>query len=152
MMSPRNDDIWGRPPPPLESYLKCFINKLENFIWHLRWKAQFFSNQEHLIQDGKIHEKIGSTVSPRDASSQHEGFIAFEADLYEMAHSIQFKKAQNSFLSKLSKDARNINASTSLLIPADKTTNHYKVKTVDYHKLLQDNVSAMYKKTDSSSV
>ena len=70
----------------------------------------------------------------------------------EWAISYKHTKAHNSFLSKLSKDARNINASTSLLIPADKTTNLYKVKTVDHDQLLQDNVRAKYKKTDSSSV
>ena len=82
---------------------------------------------------------------------QHKGLNAFEADLYELARSIQFKKVHNSFLSSSSQDVKLIVDCTSLLVPADKTTNPYKVGITDYKKLLHDNVTANYQITDANN-
>ena len=63
-----------------------------------------------------------------------------------MARSITSKKAFNPFLSKLATDVKNICTTSSLLVPADKTTNLYKISTQDYEKLLHDNIAADYSK------
>ena len=76
---------------------------------------------------------------------------AVGTDLYEMARSITFKKAFNPFLSKFATDAKNICTTSSLLIPADKTTNLYKISTQDYEKLLHDNITANYRKASDNA-
>ena len=48
---------------------------------------------------------------------------------------------------------KSIKQSESLYVPADKTTtNIYKVKPDDYNKLLNDNITAVYKRTDKNVV
>ena len=138
----------NKPIPSTKYYMKCFIDKLDSFKHQLRWKAHFFDSQPD--DDYNQNENFGfkSELCP----PQHEGLNAFEADLYELARSIQFKKVHNSFLSKLSQDVKCIAGCTSLLVPADKTTNLYKVGITDNKKLLHDNVTANYQITDANNV
>ena len=128
--------------------MKCFIDKLDSFIRRLRWKAHFFDTQPDDDYDQNENFGFKSELCP----PQHEGLNAFEADLYELARSILFKKVQNSFLSKLSQDVKSIAGCTSLSVPADKTTNLYKVGITDCIKLLHDNVTANYQITDTNNV
>ena len=76
----------------------------------------------------------------------------FENDLYELIRNIEFKSnlRHNKFLQKLEKDVQSIKASDHLIVPADKTTNLYKIKKDDYEKLLFNNVTDKYKKVDNS--
>ena len=46
---------------------------------------------------------------------------------------------------------REVRASPSIYVPADKTTNLYKLPPDSYKKLLKDNVTATYRKTDPST-
>ena len=77
--------------------------------------------------------------------------LGFESDLYEMARSVKFKRVNNPFQRQLASDAKMINTSASLFVPADKTTNLYKVDSRTYDKLLQDNITASYEKTDPNT-
>ena len=126
------------PIPSEDSYMKCMISKLENFIRRVRWKSFFFN-------------KVTTTKETYGFNSEHappadKELTAFENDLYDMVHSIKFKKVQNSFQKQLSKDVKEINSSTNVYIPADKTTNIYKVSKQYYNKLLKDNITTNYKK------
>ena len=67
------------------------------------------------------------------------------------ARSVKFKRVNNPFQRQLASDAKMINISASLFVPADKTTNMYKVDSRTYDKLLQDNITASYEKTDSNT-
>ena len=68
-----------------------------------------------------------------------------------MARSVKFKRVNNPFQRQLASDAKMINISESLFVPADKTTNLYKVDSRTYDKLLQDNITASYEKTDPNT-
>ena len=68
-----------------------------------------------------------------------------------MARSVKFKRVNSPFQRQLANDAKMINTSASLFVPADKTTNLYKVDSRPYNKLLQDNITASYEKTDSNT-
>ena len=61
-----------------------------------------------------------------------------------------YKKINNEFLSKLDQDVKNINKSENIFVPADKTTNFYKLGRDEYNKLLRDNTTAKYKRTNDS--
>ena len=74
----------------------------------------------------------------------------FENDLYNLARSVRFRRASNTLQDKLAKDLQTIHASPDLFVSADKTTNLYKVSTYDYNKLLQDNISAKYRKSNNT--
>ena len=136
------------PIPSNQAYLKTMIDKLENFINRLRWKVFFFlnKNQENDSQNENFGFKTDKTAPASDELRQ------FENDLYELIRNIEFKSnlRHNKFLQKLKKDVQSIKASDHLIVPADKTTNLYKIKKDDYEKLLFNNVTDKYKKVDNS--
>ena len=61
-----------------------------------------------------------------------------------MLSSITFTKRRPEFQKQLSRDLREIRASDSLFVPADKTTNLYKLPPDVYSKLLHNNVTSSY--------
>ena len=64
-----------------------------------------------------------------------------------MIENIKFRKVKCWFQQKLSSDIEsNIKTTDKLLIPADKTTNFYKMGTSTYNDLLQKNITKAYKK------
>ena len=67
-----------------------------------------------------------------------------------MIRNIIFKKVTSNFQARLSDDVRNIKKNTKLLIPADKTNNLYELTTGEYNKLLTENISKTYKKSNLS--
>ena len=136
------------PIPSTKHHMKCLIDKLDNFIRRLRWKAHFFDTQS----DNYYNENKNFGFKLEHYPLQHKGLNAFEADLYELARSIQFKKVHNSFFSKLSQDVKRIAICSSLFLPADKTTNLYKMGIIDSKKLLHDNVTVNCQITNASNV
>ena len=71
--------------PSKNSYLKCMINKLENFVRRFRWKAYFFENKIPESNEGtKSKYGFKSDKSP----PQNKYLVEFENDLYAMVRSI----------------------------------------------------------------
>ena len=64
-----------------------------------------------------------------------------------MTENIKFKNVKCWFQQKLSSDIQtNIKKSSDLLIPADKTSNFYKIGSTAYNELLQKTITKTYKK------
>ena len=69
-----------------------------------------------------------------------------------MVQNIEFKKVASNFQAQLSDDVRNIKNNPKLLIPADKTNNLYELTHNEFNKLLTENISKMYKKSNLSTM
>lgn len=134
------------PIPSSNDYMKCLLEKVESFIRRIRWKAFFYDHPDASGSDTNYNFR--SERCP----PQHDSLIPFENDLYEMMRSIKFRNTLNKFQSQLSRDVIDITSSNSLLVPADKTTNLYKVSPPYYNKLLLDNITASYQKTDDDAI
>ena len=65
---------------------------------------------------------------------------------------IEFKRANTVFQNHLNKDINIINKDPLLFIPADKSSNFYKVSKDTYSKLQQDNIKKSYKKSNISVI
>ena len=74
----------------------------------------------------------------------------FEKDIQTMIESIKFRSSQNEFQKKLKEDIKLINSSKNIFLSADKTQNIYEIKKEDYEKIIRENVTKTYKKTDMS--
>ena len=133
------------PVPGKESYMKNMLNMIESFLRRVRWKAYWFNQGDAIPATKETYGFNSENVPPMD-----DQLSGFENDIYEMANGIQFRRVQNPFLQKLATDARKINASKEVYVPADKTTNLYKVPPDEYKKLLSDNVTANYKKANTT--
>ena len=69
-----------------------------------------------------------------------------------LIQNIEFKAPRPSeFQKKLSEHVESINKDDSLYVPADKTTNFYKMKTNDYKTLLEQNIEKEYKKAPDNA-
>ena len=69
-----------------------------------------------------------------------------------MARWVEFKRVCKSFETQLARDVKNINASSSVYVCADKTHNIYKMEIWNYNKMLRDNIKTNYKKTDIAPI
>ena len=126
----------------------CLIDKLEKFVRRLRWKIFHYENPNSSTHKETYGFK--STNSP----PTNRLLLPFENDLYHMIQNIKFSDPRHvpAFQKQLSKDAKNIKNSTDLYVPADKTTNLYKVSKENYQKLLHDNITKTYKKTEVETI
>ena len=69
-----------------------------------------------------------------------------------MVRSIEFRHSSYEFQTQLATDIKKINETTSLIISADKTTNKYNMSVDDYNKLLTENITSAYRKSDEEVV
>ena len=70
-----------------------------------------------------------------------------------MIQNVKFRNVRCNFQSKIKKDIQtNILAHNKILVAADKSNNFYKLEVDEYNKLLQDNITASYKKVGKENV
>ena len=118
------------------------IFKLESFIKVIRWKIFFCEKSDNTPEKTDNNFGFKSVKTP----PKNEHLNSFEADLYDMVRNIEFKRVTSEFQSNLSKDIKRINEDLLLFIPANKTSNLYKLSNDNYNKLLTDNITKSYKK------
>ena len=65
---------------------------------------------------------------------------------------MKFRKVNNEFKTKLSKDIKKIKNSKKVFISADKSRNTYEMIKEKYEKYLLENVTKIYKRTSRSKI
>ena len=137
------------PIPDKRSYLKQLISRYEDFIQRLRWKAFFF-----LKKDSPNDHRKFDTFGFRTAKNapQIPELIQFESDMTDMIANLEFREVKNKFQETLRSDIKKIKSSKSVFVQADKTHNIYQLDKSEYGKLMHDNVTSDYKKTDNEFV
>ena len=140
------------PIPLRNSYLKSLKEKVESVIKRLRWKAFFFDRNEQDSNDAINNDNFG--FKSRKYPPQNSELDKFEVDLLDMVHNIKFRKVNNKFQNKLNEDISKIKKSTKAFIPADKTSDFYKLDKTQHDKLLRDSITTTYKKasTDAANI
>ena len=127
--------------------MKRFIEKTEDFICRLRWRAAYFLNGT----ESTTNKSYG--FKSRNSSPQINELLPFEEDMIRLIQNIQFKDAKSSFQRKLICDIKNkIKKPNTLLLPADKTTNFYTMTSSSYDKMVKESVTKTYKKSNDKLV
>ena len=129
------------PLPSRSDYLQRLLEKTEQFLRRIRWKAYFSLNPD-TTSSSKETYGFKSTKNPPPIEELKD----FENDMLKMIQSVKFKQVNNSFLDKLKEDTDRIKNEPKLLIAADKTTNFYKLEPSTYNDLLEKNITKSYKK------
>lgn len=135
------------PIAPQHIYRKQLINKTENFLKRMRWKALFYLNPD-LKSISKETYGFNSRKSPPPIKEMTE----FENKLIDIISNVEFVKKQSTFQSKLRSDVNDIRKDDKLLIKADKTNNYYKIDVNEYNNLIQNSITKTYKKAPPSTV
>ena len=74
--------------------------------------------------------------------------FSFERELWNLIDSVEFSDRRSKFQNELAKDVSSICKSKNMIVPADKTRNLYEVKPEKYENLLNNNITALYKKAE----
>ena len=133
------------PIPNERSYLLQLMEKIEAVIKRMRWKVLFHNKEDE--KNDHIPETYG--LKSDNCPAQIKELVPFESDLIQLIKNIKFRKVKNDFQKKLSKDIRDFKSSNKTLTPADKTSNMYELDKTQYDRLLQNAITATYKKTDN---
>ena len=134
------------PIPDKRDYLQCLIQKTKNFLRSANWKAHFFLNPQAKSNQQKTYGFPSSKPPPRVQEMKD-----FEENMLDLLQDVKFNQPNNqhdSFLRNLGKDCNHIKNESKLFVPADKTTNYYKLEASQYDKLLKENIQKEYKKTN----
>ena len=132
------------PIPPKNSYQKLLISKVDSLIHRLRWRAYFFENPN---TRARVTNNYG--FKSENTPPQNNALIPFENGLIDLISNLSYTKHRTEFQNKLNKDVKSINTSKDMFVVADKTTNIYTMPSTEYNKLLTNNITKDYKKTDA---
>ena len=143
-----NYSLKNIPIPPKDSYMKSFISKVESLIRRMRWKA-FFSEKEENREDRIQTETYG--FNTENTAPSKPLLMPFENDIYDWISTIKFSKHRSNFQKKLTTDRKNIQSSEEVYVPADKSTNIYKMKLNECNQLLLSKITSNYKKTSANT-
>ena len=134
------------PIPSKKLYREMLIEKVELLIKRMRWKAHLFESSGK-GQSNPLHYVFKSRKCPL----QHKDLIAFENDLLKLIRSITFRKVRNKFQGNLRKDIMSIKKSKNIYFFADKTNDLYVTDINSDNKLLTENISKTYRKTNNKA-
>ena len=132
------------PIPSGKTYKMGLLEKVELLTKRMRWKAHLFENSD-LRHNNPLHYIFKSRKSP----PQHKELIEFENDLVKLMQNLKFKHFSNDFQDHMKSDIESIKKSKNIYIFADKTNNIYETDIKNYNKLIIDNISKTYKKSDT---
>ena len=104
------------PLPRKESYIHKLIDKTEQLLKRMRWKALFYENDN--TSDRKKNQPENTkncfTMKSRICPPQIETMNCFENDMTKMIEDMQFRKVSSAFLFKLDEDIKNIKSSKNI--------------------------------------
>lgn len=135
------------PIPSEKEFITKLIEMTEKLCVRVRWKAFFFLNPD-CNPSRKETYGFKTLQTPTNIPQLYK----FERRLKELIQKIKFKPVNSRFLEQLATDIHdNIKSTAELLVPADKTTNFYKITPDKYAELLRTNITTDYKKTDDET-
>ena len=137
------------PIPSENEYKQCLIKKTQKFLKSANWKASFALNPQEKTNKTNTYGFKSSNVPPRVKELKE-----FEDCMIDLVQNVKFNKNHSnkqSFQTKLGKDVHEIKTEPKLIIPADKTSNKYKLSINEYNKLLTENIQKDYRKSDKET-
>ena len=130
------------PVPDNRSYHELFIVAMEKTIKDFRNKAEAFLNKNKKAKKSKETFGIRSIHNPEAVPELKN----FENDFISLAQNVQFRKFNNNLQRNLKQICDDIQHDPRLIIPADKTSNFYKLTPKEHQELREKDVHSCYKK------
>ena len=134
------------PVASKRDYEKCMIEKTEQLLRRMRWKAFYFLNPT----ENADKETFG--FKTKNCPPVIEEMKAFEEGMTKIISNISYKDIRCQFQRELKKDITTVKDENRVFVKADKSTNFYKLDTDQYNQLLNANVTKTYKKTHQNKL
>ena len=122
-------------------------SKIEKVIKRMRWKVLKFLGK--LDNNSDKNETCG--FKSLKCPPAIEEMAQFENDLLLLIKNLESTKVHNDFPMRL-RDDKEIKASSKMFVSADKSRHSYKMEKDEYKKLLQDNITETYKKSNGKKL
>ena len=133
-------------PIPSEKLCKMtLLEKVELLVKRMRLEARLFESN-NIRQSNPLYHFFKSIKPP----PYHKDLIAFEDNLAKLMQNVTFKRISNNLQDQMKANIDSIKRSKNIYIFADKTNNLYETDAKNYNKLLINNISESYKKSDSA--
>ena len=130
------------PIPDAKTYKLQLIQKFEDFIKNIRWKAIFFMKGGN--QTEPTAPKTGLTFRLNSTKCPSQIKVPFEEDLIKLVKNLRFRKVDNKFQRTFEKDLKDIRSSNRTLTAAGKMSNMYRLSKGEYSNFLQSAITWKY--------
>ena len=134
------------PIPHHQDFTKRTIEKTESLLRRMRWQAFFFLNPEARTASKETFG-FNTTKSPTPIPE----LKPFEDGMLKIIQNMKTTNTTNTFQSQLAKEVDNIKHDPKLIIPADKTSNYYRMNKETYNKQLESKVTTAYRKAPANT-
>ena len=142
-----NYSLKNIPNASKKQYQKILVDSMENFINRMRWKLYWTKNPPTNNDKKETFGFKSTSKAPPDPDLKK-----FEDDMIKLVSELEMKKADNDLQNKLKADIKRINRNKDIIVPSDKTDNFYSIPVQTYKKMLLDNITKEYRKSDMSMV
>ena len=131
-----------------KQYKIKMYEKVDKLITKMRWKAFHLNNESTAVE----RSNYDGLFPTKKRAPEDKNLIKFENDLYELINNLKFRKYNNLFTQKLNNDLRAIKSTKKVFVFADKSNSIYKVDPDKYKKLMLENVTSIYKKSETNLI
>lgn len=112
-------------------YFVRLVNKRDDLIRRIRWKAYFFLHNINFIKQSEVYGFNSKISAPFI-----ERLFGCENDLIDIVNNISFHKRKDHFQRHLDQVLMDINSSDKVF-KSDKTENFYKIPAKDFNTLIR---------------
>ena len=134
------------PIPSKKEYRIQLIHSTKKFFDNIFWKVWHFKNPSNKEKTETFGFPSTKKV-PRD-----DDLKGLESDLYDLIENIEYRPTTSNYQKDLNTKIDNIKKETKVIVPADKTSNFYKIEKEEYNNLVEKNVQKEYKKAKNEEV
>ena len=119
------------PTPTKKEYRIQLIYRVKKFFDNICWRVWHYKNPNSK-EKKETFGFPGTGKVPRD-----DDLKDLESDLYDLIESIEFRAVINKYQKELHSKIDAIKNETKIIVPADKTSNFYKVEQEEYNNLVE---------------
>ena len=134
------------PVASKKEYIKQLLDKTEQFLCRMRWKAY------HFLNPNQQSEKENFGFKTRNNLPVIEELNEFKDGMTKIIQKVKFKNIEGQFQKDLNEDNKSIKSDNRLFVKAVKSTNFYKLETTKYSQLLHDNITKTCKKAENKQL
>ena len=134
------------PIPSKKEYRIQLIHSTKKFFDNLCWRVFHFKNPRN-TEKNETYGFSSTKKVPRDDDLNN-----LESDLYDLIENIEYREVKSNFHKILSDKTNTIKSETKVIVPADKTSNFYKLEKEKYLSLVEKNVNKEYKKAKKKTL
>ena len=131
------------PQAPKHVIEKMMVSSMESLVNRMRWKLFWYKSPFNNPNNKETFGFKSQLKAPPDPELK-----AFEKELFKMIPELEMKTSNNQLQTKMRRDKKIIQESKEVIVAADKTCNFYKFNVSEYKRMLMNNITKDYRKTN----